>query len=166
MSATDSAGDSENDARKPDLLISRNAAREAVRKALRLYVGTGRRYSYKELCNATGVPIRTIESATCAIDSVDYRPLPLECQLSIAKFLGAEFVSSYLAIAGLGAFELMDGQIPLPGILAADDAKDTAEIVSRAADGEFCEDDRNALKAVGQREIRRGMTLVSLGAAA
>jgi hypothetical protein len=37
------------------LLVSRNAARERVRDALRLHVGRGRRYSVKELSNGTGV---------------------------------------------------------------------------------------------------------------
>lgn len=109
-------------------IVSRNSAREKVRDALRLYVGRGRRYSVKELSNGTGVPDRKIECAMCDVDSTDYRPLQHEELLSIAKFLGAPFASVYLELCGLGAFELADGQIPLPKVLAsADQPEDTAE---------------------------------------
>lgn len=148
------------------LLVSRNSLRDAIRKALDLYVGRGRRYTVKELSNATGVPDRIIESAKLDADDPDFRPLREESLMSVGKFLGAPFVSVWLETMGLGAFELMDGQIPLPGVFAAQDAADTAEIVSRAADGEFDAEDREALKVVGHREIQRGMTLVSLGNAA
>jgi hypothetical protein len=109
----------------PEPLISRNVAREKIRDALRLFVGRGRRYSVKELSNGAGVPSRAIEAAICFIDDENYRPLTLENLLSIAKFLGPSFVSHYLEPAGLGAFELMDGQIPLPKVLASADPSET-----------------------------------------
>jgi hypothetical protein len=145
-----------------ETLVSRNSLREAIRKALNLYVGRGRRYTVKELSNATGVADRIIESAKLHPDNADFRPLREENLASVAKFLGAPFASVWLETMGLGAYELMEGEPPLPGILAAADAADTAEIVSRAADGEFDEEDCEALKAVGHREIQRGLTLVSL----
>lgn len=98
------------------LLVSRNLAREKLRSALRLYVGRGRRYSVKELSNGCGVPDRMIESAMCDPDDPDYRPLALENLLSISSFLGPAFTSSFLELAGLGAFELGDQQ-PLPRVL-------------------------------------------------
>ena len=101
------------------LLVSRTAVREKMRDAMRLYVGRGRRYSVKELSNGTGVADRLIESAMCEVDSPDYRPLAHEALASIATFLGAPFASHYLELSGLGAFELMDGQIPLPKVLAS-----------------------------------------------
>lgn len=162
MSATDSAKNCGCNSRNHDLLVSRNAHAEKVRRALRLYVGRGRHYSVKELSNGTGVPDRCIESAMCDPESTDWRQLRPEQLASIAKFLGAPFASVYLELSGLGAFELFEGQPPLPGVLAAADAADTAEIALRAADGEFDAEDRRALKEVGHREIQRGMTLVSL----
>lgn len=99
-------------------IVSRNSIREAHRRALRLFVGRGRRYSVKELANGSGVPDRVIECAMCDVDSEDYRPLPHEALSSITKFLGASFASIWLESCGLGAFELMDGQIPLPKVLA------------------------------------------------
>jgi hypothetical protein len=103
------------------LLVSRNSARERVRDALRLFVGRGRRYSVKELSNGTGVADRMIESAMCDPDNPDYRALPHEALLSIGKFLGASFVSAYLELAGLGAFELADAQPPLPKVFETAD---------------------------------------------
>jgi hypothetical protein len=144
------------------LLVSRSDAREAVGKSLRLYVGRGRRYSVKQLSNATGVPDRTIECAICDPEGTDFRPLPIECLLSISLFLGAEFSSEWMRLARQGAFDLPEEDMPPPGAIAAEDAADTAEIVGRAVDGEFCAEDRKALRVVGQREIRRGMTLVAL----
>lgn len=106
-------------------LVSRNAIREKIRDALRLFVGRGRRYSVKELSNGTGVADRVIECAMCEVDNEDYRPLSHEALASIAKFLGAPFASVYLELSGLGAFELMDGQIPLPKVLATADAAES-----------------------------------------
>ena len=108
------------------LLVSRTAVREKLRDALRLYVGRGRRYSVKELSNGTGVPDRVIECAMCDPDSEDYRPLKLEDLASLSSFLGAPFVSAFLELAGLGAFEL-SGQIPLPSVLATADTNETKE---------------------------------------
>jgi hypothetical protein len=109
------------------LLVSRNSIREKLRDALRLYVGRGRRYSVKELSNGTGVPDRMIECALCEPDDPEYRPLKLEELASLIKFLGVPFASSIIEIAGLGAFELMDGQIPLPKVLATAEAQEPAD---------------------------------------
>lgn len=116
---------SRTDAADNSLLVSRNFIREKMRDALRLFVGRGRRYSVKELANGTGVADRVIESAMCDVDSEDYRPLSHEALASIAKFLGASFASIYLETSSLGAFELMDGQIPLPKVLASADGAES-----------------------------------------
>ena len=108
------------------LIVSRTAVREKLRDALRLYVGRGRRYSVKELSNATGVPDRCIEAAKCDPDDPDYRPLTLENLASLSSFLGAPFASAFLELAGMGAFEL-SGQIPLPSVLATADTNETKE---------------------------------------
>jgi hypothetical protein len=103
----------------PDPIVSRNAIRETIRKALNLHVGRGRRYTVKELSNATGVPDRIIESAKLEPDDPDFRPLREEYLASVGKFLGASFVSAWLEVMGLGAFELMEGQAPLPHVLTS-----------------------------------------------
>jgi hypothetical protein len=103
------------------LLVSRSSLRGAISKALNLYVGRGRRYTVKELSNATGVPDRIIECAKLDPEDPDFRPLREEALASVSKFLGAQFVSLWLETMELGAFEL-SGQPPLPCVLAKADA--------------------------------------------
>jgi hypothetical protein len=111
-----------------ELLVSCNAIREKQREALRLHVGRGRRYSVRQLYEQTGVPEAEIENAMRVLECPAFRPLKQESLASIAKFLGASFVSHYLDLSGLGAFELMDGQPPLPKMLCkADPQPDVAE---------------------------------------
>ena len=142
------------------LLVSRSAARSAIRDALRLYVGRGRRYSVKQLSNGTGVPDRLIECAIADIDGPDYRPLAYECLFSISLFLGAEFTSEWLRLTRQGAFDLPDEEIP-PGALAADNAEDNATLTRAAIDGQFDEVEKPALRLVGHRMIERGQRLVA-----
>lgn len=106
-----------------ELLVSRNSIREAQRKALRLHCGRGCRFSVKELSNATGVPDGNIENAMRPVHDPNYRALKAEELASIDKFLKASFTSVRLEPSGLGAFELMDGQPPLPSVLTAESAK-------------------------------------------
>lgn len=105
-------------------LVSREEFREKLRRALNLYVGRGRRHSVEELAEGAGVSKRSIQAALAPINDENYRPLALENLASISKFLGAPFVSAYLELCGLGAFELMDGQIPLPKVLTSADASE------------------------------------------
>lgn len=116
-----------DDVHTPDPLVSREEIREKIRKALSLYVGRGRRYSVEDLAEGAGVPKRLIQAALAPINDENYRPLTLENLASIGKFLKAPFVSAYLELSGLGAFELMDGQIPLPKVLASADAPEPPE---------------------------------------
>jgi hypothetical protein len=113
-----------DDSHKLELLVSRTTIREKQRKALRLHIGRGRRFSVKETSEGSGVPERQIEAAMCFVDDEGFRPLSLENLASLNKFLGASFASAHLEACGLGAFELMDGQIPLPKVLATADAPD------------------------------------------
>jgi len=109
-------------------LVSRNAIGETIRDALHLHVGRGRRYSVRALSEATGVPERCIEAAKCEPDDPEHRPLTLENLASLTKFLGVSFASAFLEPCGLGAFELMEGQPPLPRVLTkADPQEDIAE---------------------------------------
>lgn len=147
-------------------LVSREQAWNKFAAAVRLYAGKRRRYSFKQLANGAGVKDRVIECALYDPGSVDFRPMPFEAQLSIARFLGAEFTNEWLHLTGQGAFDLPDETEPPPGELAADDITDSAEIARRAADGNFDGEDRKHLRAVGRRKIERGMMLVGLADAA
>lgn len=148
---------SANDSADFELLVSRSSILEKHTRALRLFVGRGRRYSVEDLHHATGVPRRAIECAICWPSNPEHRALKPEYLASIAKFLGARFASVYLELSGLGAFELFDGQIPLPGVLAAGDVEDldelgreaagfTAEYVEAKSDGLIDERERASLQ--------------------
>lgn len=153
MSATDSAGFSP--------LVSRSQFHEEFRSALRIFVGRGKRYSYKQAGNGAGIHPRMIECFLAPVGSQEWRDPHPEHIFSLASFLGPAFTSEWLKLAHQGAFHLPDEDLPPPGEIAADAATDTAEIVTRAADGEFCAEDRKALAGAGHRSIERGMRLVA-----
>lgn len=143
------------------LLISREQAGNKIGAALRLYVGRQRRYSVKQLANGTGVKDRLIECAIADAGSVEYRPLPPECLLSLIAFLGPDFTNEFLHLAGQGAFELPDVE-PDPGALAADNSDDNATVTRAAMDGVFDDSERPDLRVVGSRMVTRGSQLVAL----
>lgn len=143
-------------------LVSRNAAGEALSRALRLYVGRGRRYSCKEVERGSGVAARMVESYLCDPSQEDWRPAKLAEVLSLARFLGPDFTAQWLSLADQGAFWLPDEE-PDPGVLAADNADDNAIVTRAAADRQFDEDERPDLHVVGRRMVSRGAQLAALG---
>lgn len=145
-------------------IISRDRAHDAVRDALRLFVGRGRRYSVKQLSNATGVKDRVIECAMTLAENPECRPIHIGDLLSIAGFLGPEFTTEWLMLAQQAAIPLPDGEEPSPGEIAADIADDTATVVRAARDGVFDKDERADLHTVGLRLISRGGQLSQLRA--
>ncbi|HEX8556435.1 MAG TPA: hypothetical protein VF695_17185 [Sphingomonas sp.] len=145
-------------------LVSRTNAGSKVRDALRLYIGRGRRYSVKQVSNATGVDDRLIECAMCRTDNADWRPLRVEHLLSIAGFLGPEFTTEWLSLAHQGAFLLPEIDDTPPGALAADNSDDNAVITRAAMDGVFDAEERRALRPIGVRMMARGAGLASLAA--
>ncbi|KQM18398.1 hypothetical protein [Novosphingobium sp. Leaf2] len=147
------------------MLVSRSAANDALRNALRLYVGRGRHYSVKQLSNGTGIKDRVIEAAMLPADDPDHRRLQPEAMFSLFTFLGADFTSQVLAIAGLGAFDLPTNE-PDPGALAIANTDDNACIVRAAMDGVFDDDERKNLRTVGVRMVARGTQLAGLVRAA
>ena len=114
-------------------LISRSAAREAFCKALLVYVGDRgcrRRYSWEQLQKGLGwdeKTLKAVERATYESDSLHYRNPPIDAVIGLCAFLGTDFTNEWLHLAGQGAFELMDGQIPLPKVLASADAQESPE---------------------------------------
>ena len=145
-------------------LVSRNAAGEALSKALRLVVGRGKRWSVKEVESGAGVPARMIESYLCHPDQADWRPAKLAEALSLARFLGPEFTSEWLVLAEQAAFWLPEPEDTPPGEMAADNADDSATLTRAALDGVFDRCERPGLKVVGKRMMARGATLARLAA--
>lgn len=90
------------------MLVSREQSGNAIGRALRLFVGRGRHYSVKELSNGTGVKDRMIECAMIEPDNIDFRPLPADALISIAKFLGAAFTNAWLKLADQVAVDAAD----------------------------------------------------------
>lgn len=139
------------------LLISRSAANDAVRDALRIYVGRGRRYSVKVLSNGTGVKDRTIECAMYASDHPEHRALRFEALLSIARFLGATFTTEIIRLCDQGAFDLPDDE-PNPGDIATDASQAAANVVRAFQTGEH-----ESLPTIGSMMMTRGAQLVAIG---
>lgn len=146
--------------------VSRSAAYAEFAKSLRQFVGRGGRFSYKEVARKSGLPIRMIETYRYEPDHEEWRAAPFEHILSLMSALGPEFTSDILAMADQGAFWLPDDIDPNPGELATESSENTTEIVRRAADGVFCNEDRKHLKAVGLRKIANGQRLVAMGSKA
>jgi hypothetical protein len=111
-------------------IVSRSAGREALAKALQLYVGyrnSKRRYTMLQLMQGSGVKNRVIECVMEGADSPEYRKIEIGDLLSLCAFLGPQFITEWLKLSGYGAFELMDGQIPLPKVLVSADAQESPE---------------------------------------
>jgi len=144
------------------LLVSSAQARGSIARQLRLYVGRGRRYSVKELANATGVRDWMINQALIPDDDPKHRPLTHEALQSIGKFLGADFLNGCLAHCGVGVFDLPDAEF-CPGELAADNTDDNATLVRAAMDLQFDDDETPDLVKVGNRMMQRGACLIALG---
>lgn len=102
-----------------ELLVSRNCIREAQRKALKLFCGRGCRFTAKELWKATGVTDTSLENAMRPVHDPNFRALKAEELSSLDKYLGAAFASVRLEPSGIGAFDLMVEQPPLPQVLDA-----------------------------------------------
>jgi hypothetical protein len=86
-------------------LISRNAAGEAEARALRMFIGRGKRFSVKEAANGAGVKDRVIECAMAGPDNSDWRPLSASALHSLMSFLGPDFISAWLKPTSFAAHD-------------------------------------------------------------
>lgn len=87
------------------LLISRSAAGEAEARALRMFIGRGKRFSVKEVSNGSGVKDRLIECAMAGPDNTDWRPLPAGALHSLMSFLGPDFITAWLKPTSFSAHD-------------------------------------------------------------
>lgn len=154
------------DAANNSLIISRSAAWEAFRDALRMFVGKGKRYSVQQAATGSGVAYRMIQAFMAPIDSTDWRKPDLEEVLSLASFIGPEFTSEVLHCASQGAFWLPEADDLSPGALAADLAEGAAKVTRAAADNDFNRDERRDLRPVGRALMVVGAQLEAQGRAA
>ena len=147
-------------------LVRRNQHFFAVGKALRLLVGRGRRYTYKDVQRGAGVPERMLRAFKEDPGHEEFRPIAPEQFASLVVFLGADFTSEYLEgiSAGQGAYDLPDEDVPPPGVIAADAAEDSATLSRMAVDGGYS--GKPELKVMGSRMVSRGAGLVKMALAA
>ena len=91
-------------------LVSRAAAGEKIARALRVFIGRGRKYSVREVEIGSGVPARAIECAMVMNpDNEDWRRLSQEYLLSLQAFLGPQFTTMVIApLCQQGAYSLPD----------------------------------------------------------
>jgi len=87
------------------LIISRTLAGEAEARALRLFIGRGKRYSVKEASNGSGVKDRVIECAMAGPDNTDWRPLSSGALHSLMSFLGPDFITAWLTPTSFAAHD-------------------------------------------------------------
>lgn len=86
-------------------LVSRNLAGENTARALRIFIGRGKRYSVKEASNGSGVKVRVIECAMAGPDNTDWRALN-EWQLaSLMSFLGPDFITAWMKPTSFAAHD-------------------------------------------------------------
>lgn len=141
-------------------LVSRSAAGLALAQSLRLFVGRGRRYSYKEVQRGTGIPARMIQSYLQEPGHEDWRRIQPEELASLYLFLGPEFTTDYLErVAKQGAYWMPEGDGVTHDIAA--DVSDSAAQVVRAATAN--DSGPNNLRAVGTSLMCRGAQLRYLG---
>lgn len=156
-------------------LVSREQAENAFRDAMRLFVGAKRLYTVKQLAKGIRLPKKDdgeqitkplYDFLSYPSGHPDHRPLHMGLQLSIIKFLGAEFTTEWLGLAGQGAFDLPDADDPDPGALAVENSDDNATVTRAAINGEFEPHEHRDLKVVGTRMMSRGAKLVAIARAA
>lgn len=96
---------SHNPSADNSLIISRTLAGETEARALRLFIGRGKRYSVKEASNGSGVKDRAIECAMAGPDNTDWRPLSTGALHSLMSFLGPDFITAWLKPTSFAAHD-------------------------------------------------------------
>ena len=140
-------------------IVSRSAQALALSQSLRLFVGRGRRYSYKEVQRGAGIPARMLECYRQEPDHEDWRPIKPEELASLYLFLGPDFTTDYLErVAKQGAYWIPDGDGAKHDI-AADLSESAAKVVRAATANDSAPD----LHAVGTSLMCRGAQLRYLG---
>lgn len=142
-------------------LISHEQTETAFWKALRMFVGRGKRHSADEVSKGAGVHRRTLDCYRgYPIGHPDHRPLDLGQKFSIASYIGADLTTQWLLPIGQAAFDLPDEE-PEPGALAADNSDDNADLTRKALDGTFANDCPKEMSALGVRMMSRGAHLIA-----
>lgn len=141
--------------------VSRDAAYQAVRRALRAYVGAGAPWTVKMLANEAGVPDKSIECACYEVGSEHWRPMPFDRLLAIAAVLGAEFTAECLRPARQGAFDFPTAASLDPAAIMIEVTRHANEVVMLAADNDLCPADLERLAPIGHAKIDLGIMMLA-----
>lgn len=145
-------------------LVSHEQLENAFWKALRMFVGRGKRHSADAVSKGAGIHRRTLDCYRgYPIGHPDHRPLDYAQKFSIASWIGSDLTTEWVSFIGQAAYDLPDIE-PDPGELAADTSEDTAKVVRMAADRDLSNDDPQQQREIGSRMMRNGAQLVSISA--
>lgn len=113
-------------------VVSHEQLENAFWKAVRMFVGRGKRHKAREVSIGAGVHRRTLDCYRgYLVGHPDWRPLDYDQKFSIASYIGADFTSEWIRFMGQAAFDLPDdpdGDLDT----AAEDAAAFAGSVRRA----------------------------------
>lgn len=148
-----------------NLIVSRSAAYDRFHRAMMMFVGRGKRHGVADVAKGTGISASVLYGWLAGPESQDWRHPHAGHLLSLCGFIGPEFTTELLQPISQGAFWLPDVDTVPPGELAADLSEATADVTRRAADGEFCSNDRRALGSRGRHLMVVGAQLVQAATA-
>lgn len=144
------------------LLVSHEQVENHFWKALRLFVGRGKRFSADEVATGAGVHRRTLDCYRgYPVGHVDHRPLDLGQKFSIASFVGPDLTTAWLQPIGQVAYAIPDVMLD-PGELAAETAEDSFKVVRMAVDGDLSNDNPDDIRSTGTRMMGHGAALVGI----
>jgi len=130
-----------------DAVPGEDVIRQRVADGLRLYVGSGRRYSTRAVVEATGIPEPTLK---------DYRSgaisMPVSRFVQLAAVLPAGFADQVVAPAGLAVLDRTAARANDDHALAADVASALQGLAEALRDGRIDHRERAALAPLA-REI-------------
>lgn len=128
-------------------LISQDAAKDRVSDALQLRIGRGKRYSFRQVADATGIPERTIDSYARGDNSPTLANL-----LSLFSAMGADFTSDVIALSGQSASSCNGDEPEHMRVLCA--AGELVSMISAAIeDGHVDHQEAATLRPLAQRMI-------------
>ena len=122
-------------------LISHDAAQRSLEDALRLRVGSGKRFSFDSLEDATGIPSRTLRSY-----AGEGATPGLHALLSLFAVLGPSFTSDVLAETGQAAQPTSEADADYMGALSLFGSA-TSQIAEAMADGKIDHRERAEIRA-------------------
>lgn len=128
-------------------LISQDAAKQRVSDALQIRIGRGKRYSFRQVAEVTGIPERTIDSYARGDNSPTLANL-----LNLCAALGPGFTSDVISLAGQSA-SACDGDGPQHMRALCVMTEASAMLAEALADDHVDHREAAAMRPIAQRAI-------------